>query len=144
MNKSSLIPLNDVRAMKRTSSVGSGSDYGLEEDGEHNTTDYRLQAIDTTGSKKISLWHDVSLVHLEPETRKETEYYNFVCEIPKFSRYVRQTFHFRLFGNNSNKNTLLTLRYLRYIHITEKSLKSRLPRPEIQSNKTPRRGCYVK
>jgi hypothetical protein len=85
-----MIPLNDVRAMKRTSSMGSNSDYELEEGGEHNTTDYRLQAIDTTGSQKISLWHDVSLIHLEQETRQETEYYNFVCEIPKFSRYVNQ------------------------------------------------------
>ena len=86
MSETSFVPLNDVRLMKRSSSVGSGSDYGLEEDGEHNTTDYRLQATDATGSQKISLWHDVSLVHLEPETRNETEYYNFVCEIPKFSR----------------------------------------------------------
>jgi inorganic pyrophosphatase len=86
MNESSLIPLNDVRVMKRSSSVGSGSDYGLEEGGEHNTTDYRIQATDTSGSQKISLWHDVSLVHLDPDTREETEYYNFVCEIPKFSR----------------------------------------------------------
>ena len=88
MSETSFVPLNDVRAMKRSNSVGSGSDYGLEEDGEHNTTEYRLQATDTTGSQKISLWHDVSLVHLEPNTRNETEYHNFVCEIPKFSRYV--------------------------------------------------------
>jgi inorganic pyrophosphatase len=89
MSETTFIPLNDVRAMKRSSSVGSGSDYGLEEDGKHNTTDYRIQATDSTGSQKISLWHDVSLVHLEPDTRKETEYYNFVCEIPKFSRCVQ-------------------------------------------------------
>jgi hypothetical protein len=90
MSETSFIPLNDVRSMKRSSSVGSGSDYGLEEDGEHNTTDYRIHATDSSGVQKISLWHDVSLVHLEPETRNETEYHNFVCEIPKFSRYVRQ------------------------------------------------------
>jgi inorganic pyrophosphatase len=49
--------------------------------------DYRIQAVDPVdGSRKISLWHDVSLVHLEPESGKETEYHNFVCEIPKFSR----------------------------------------------------------
>ena len=89
MSETTFVPLNDVRAMKRSSSVGSGSDYGLEGSGEHNTTDYRLQATDSTGSRKISLWHDVSLVHLEPETRKETDFHNFVCEIPKFSRYVK-------------------------------------------------------
>jgi inorganic pyrophosphatase len=88
MDQSEMIPLNDVRVeLRRSSSVGSNSDFELEEDGEHNTLDYRLQAVDPIdGSKKISLWHDVSLVHLEPGTGNETEYYNFVCEIPKFTR----------------------------------------------------------
>jgi inorganic pyrophosphatase len=92
MKESLFVPLNDVRDMKRQNSVGSGSDCAIEDSGEVNTTDYRLQGVDATGSRKISLWHDVSLVHLEPETRKETEYYNFVCEIPKFSRYVTLTY----------------------------------------------------
>jgi hypothetical protein len=87
MNHAKMIPLNDVREMKRTNSRGSNSDFELEEDGEENTLDYRLQAVDAVdGSRKISLWHDVSLVHLEPTTGSETEYHNFVCEIPKFSR----------------------------------------------------------
>jgi hypothetical protein len=41
-----------------------------------------------TEKKKISLWHDVSLVHIDPEKKEETPYLNFVCEIPKFTRYV--------------------------------------------------------
>ena len=77
------IPLNDVRKMKRTDSYGS-SDIDLHAGGEENTLDFRIQAKD--GSKKISLWHDVSLVHIEPQTQKETPYMNFVCEIPKFTR----------------------------------------------------------
>jgi hypothetical protein len=89
MNEAStMIPLNDERAFRRSNSVGSSSEFGLTDSGDENTTEYRLQATDTSGSRKISLWHDVSLVHLEPKTRMETEYYNFVCEIPKFSRCV--------------------------------------------------------
>lgn len=82
------IPLNDIREMKRSSSRGSSCDVELEHEGMHDTTEYRLQAFCPTGSRKISLWHDVSLVHIDPKTREETPYLNFVCEIPKFTRYV--------------------------------------------------------
>jgi inorganic pyrophosphatase len=84
------MPLNDVPVskMKRSASRGSNSDIELEEDGAHDTLEYRIQAkCPKDGAKQISLWHDVSLVHIEPETEKETPYMNFVCEIPKFTRY---------------------------------------------------------
>jgi hypothetical protein len=91
MNEAStMIPLNDERTFRRSNSVGSSSEFGLADSGDENTTEYRLQATDNSGSRKISLWHDVSLVHLEQKTRKETEYFNFVCEIPKFSRWVQE------------------------------------------------------
>ena len=85
-----LIPLNDVRKMKHSSSF-SGSDVGVKEGGEIDTLDYRIQAVSDAG-KKISLWHDVSLVHLNPQTRSETPYFNFVCEISKFTRSVSHFF----------------------------------------------------
>lgn len=75
--------------MKRVDSISSSKDYNLSEDGEKDTLEYRLQAVDGDGegeTKKISLWHDVSLMHLDPETRQRTGNLNFVCEIPKFSR----------------------------------------------------------
>jgi len=82
------VPLNDVRKMKRSNSRGSEHEIEIESDGEG--VDFRLQAIcPVDESKKISLWHDISLVHLDPETKAETPYLNFVCEIPKFSRYAR-------------------------------------------------------
>lgn len=79
------IPLNDLRVKKKHSSVGSSSDIELEAAGMEDTLEFRLQAA--SGGHKISLWHDISLVHREPETKSETPYYNFVCEIPKFTRY---------------------------------------------------------
>ena len=82
------IPLNDIRKMKRSDSRGSSSDVDLEHEGMQDTTEYRLQAVCPTGSRKVSLWHDISLVHVDPQTREETPYFNFVCEIPKFTRYV--------------------------------------------------------
>lgn len=94
MNHGTMIPLNDMREMKRSNSRGSNSDFELEEGGLQDTLDYRLQAVDSVdGSKKISLWHDISLVHLEPGTGNETDYHNFVCEIPKFSRSVTGVDH---------------------------------------------------
>ena len=40
----------------------------------------------TNKKKEISLWHDVTLVHVDDTTGKPTPYLNFVNEIPKFSR----------------------------------------------------------
>jgi inorganic pyrophosphatase len=80
-----LVALNDTeqRRMIRSSSHGSDSDLELDDQGEG--LDYRIHTKDTTG-KKVSLWHDISLVHLDPESGKDTSYRNFVCEIPKFTR----------------------------------------------------------
>jgi inorganic pyrophosphatase len=80
------IPLNDMRTMKRSTSRGSNSDIDLESKGMQDTLDYRIQAVDSSGKKKISLWHDISLRHIDEKTDTETGGLNFVCEIPKFSR----------------------------------------------------------
>jgi len=81
-----LVPLNDVQKLKRTLSKGSNSDVEVKPVGTVDTHEFRLQAVDPTGQKQISLWHDISLVHIDPHTKQETPYYNFVCEIPKFTR----------------------------------------------------------
>jgi inorganic pyrophosphatase len=47
---------------------------------------YRVKTACAVSKKPISLWHDVTLVHVDPITNKPTPYLNFVCEIPKFSR----------------------------------------------------------
>lgn len=83
------VPLEDARPRwKRSNSHGSDKSLEVAHEGMQDSLDYRLQAVDKEGKKKISLWHDVSLVHLDHETKEETPYLNFVCEIPKFSRYV--------------------------------------------------------
>lgn len=98
-----LIPLNDdaypaysgggqqqqrtLQKEHRTNSFGSDKDIDLHHEGDRDTLDYRIHAKDSTEGRTISLWHDISLVHVDPETGKETEYFNFVNEIPKFSRY---------------------------------------------------------
>lgn len=78
---STLVPLDDVRKMKR-----SCSSHSIESKGEQGTTDFQIQAVDEAGRKKVSLWHDISLVHIDPQTQQPTPYLNFVCEIPKFTR----------------------------------------------------------
>jgi len=65
---------------------GSASNLQVLDSGENNTSEFRIHAVDKDGAKPISLWHDVSLVHIDPLTNKPTPYLNFVCEIPKFSR----------------------------------------------------------
>jgi leucyl aminopeptidase len=88
------VALNDVVREKKierhlsSSSFGSsGSDHKLHHEGEQDTLEYRIHASSSEG-KTISLWHDISLIHHDEQTQKETEYYNFICEIPKFTRYV--------------------------------------------------------
>jgi len=90
MSEEQFIPLNDSesRKMIRKNSHGSDSDLDLSAKGEG--LEYRVQAVESTG-KKVSLWHDISLVHMDPATHTETPYLNFVCEIPKFTRYVAMT-----------------------------------------------------
>jgi hypothetical protein len=87
-NEEQSVPLNDLWEMRRSGSMGSNKDVDLTHDGEQDSLDFRIQAVDASGIKKISLWHDVSLVHLDGESKSETPYLNFVCEIPKFSRYL--------------------------------------------------------
>lgn len=65
---------------------GSASNLQVLDSGANDTTAFRIHAVDKDGAKPISLWHDVSLVHIDPVTNKPTPYLNFVCEIPKFSR----------------------------------------------------------
>jgi inorganic pyrophosphatase len=92
MEEETLIPLNDDSRQRmlmkenRTNSFGSDKDIDLHHEGDKDTLDYRIHAKHTTEGTTISLWHDISLVHIDPETRMETEYFNFVNEIPKFSR----------------------------------------------------------
>jgi inorganic pyrophosphatase len=88
MDEIQSVPLNDVRAMKRSTSRGSSSEFNIEADGMEDTSEFRIQAVDPMSSKQISLWHDISLIHLDPVTKSETPYLNFVCEIPKFTRYL--------------------------------------------------------
>ena len=84
-----LVPLNDgpvpEKKFDRSNSLGSNSDVDLHHMGEEDTLDYRIHAKHTTG-KTISLWHDISLQHIDPKNNEKTEYFNFVCEIPKFTR----------------------------------------------------------
>ena len=73
--------------MQRKSSFGSNSNLQLLHEGEG--LDYRIKTVDKKSSKKsISLWHDVTLVHVDDTTGRPTPYLNFVNEIPKFSRWV--------------------------------------------------------
>ena len=94
MQTESLVPIKDdpapARPLKRGSSHGSSANLGIESVGEEGTLDYRIKAHEkegvAKGKKEISLWHDVTLVHIDPATDRPTPYLNFVCEIPKFSR----------------------------------------------------------
>jgi hypothetical protein len=87
METEQLVPLNDggSRTMKKQSSFGSDKGLETHHHGEEDTLEYRINTKSTEG-KTISLWHDINLTHLDPETGKATPYYNFVCEIPKFTR----------------------------------------------------------
>lgn len=79
-----LVPLNDKKTLNKQNSLGSDKDLSLLHAGEEDTLDYRIHSEHE--GKKVSLWHDISLKHLDPKTGEETPYYNFVCEIPKFTR----------------------------------------------------------
>ena len=85
-----LVPLNDgekITSPSRSNSFGSDKDINLHEEGKEDTLDYRIHAKHGENDKTISLWHDISLSHIDADTGKKTEYFNFVCEIPKFTRY---------------------------------------------------------
>lgn len=87
-----LIPLNDAQLLtpesrrNSNSSFGSDKDINLQEEGQADTLDYRIHAKHGDKNKTISLWHDISLSHIDPDSGEKTEYFNFVCEIPKFTR----------------------------------------------------------
>jgi inorganic pyrophosphatase len=87
-----LIPLNDSSPIgvgdrtNSTNSFGSDKDINLHEEGKEDTLDYRIHAKHGENSKTISLWHDISLSHIDADSGEKTEYFNFVCEIPKFTR----------------------------------------------------------
>jgi len=88
------IPIKDAEpSLKKSNSQashGSSANLLTLTKGDENTLDYRIQTHEkegiATGKKAISLWHDVTLVHIDPVTEMPTPYLNFVCEIPKFSR----------------------------------------------------------
>ena len=95
-----LIPLNDTEqnpSLKRTNSFGSDKEINLHEEGREDTLDYRIHAKHGENEKTISLWHDISLNHIDANTGNKTEYFNFVCEIPKFTRYGNGVYG-RLYG----------------------------------------------
>lgn len=74
-----------TKNMGRSTSHGSNSNLALLHEGEG--LDYRMKTVDKGNKKKeISLWHDVTLVHVDDTTGRPTPYLNFVNEIPKFSR----------------------------------------------------------
>ena len=76
-----------VKGMEKRSSHGSNSNLELLHEGDG--LDYRMKTVDKSSKKKaISLWHDVTLVHVDDTTGRPTPYLNFVNEIPKFSRCV--------------------------------------------------------
>lgn len=84
-----LVPLNDsepITSQSRTNSFGSDKDINLHEEGKEDTLDYRIHAKHGGDEKIISLWHDISLGHIDADTGEKTKYFNFVCEIPKFTR----------------------------------------------------------
>ena len=91
-----LVPLNDAQLLtpesrrNSNSSFGSDKDINLQEEGQADTLDYRIHAKHGNQNKTISLWHDISLSHIDPDSGEKTEYFNFVCEIPKFTRYETQ------------------------------------------------------
>jgi inorganic pyrophosphatase len=84
-----LVPLNDANAgLRRNTSFGSNKDLTVEHAGDHDSIEYRLHAVHSDQKKRVSLWHDINLIHIDHTTKKSTNCLNFVCEIPKFTRYV--------------------------------------------------------
>ena len=90
LGEETLVPIGQPLRSSSSGAMSHGSSNNLEilSHGDEDTLEYRIKAADKTGSKPISLWHDVTLVHVDPATDRPTPYLNFVCEIPKFSRYV--------------------------------------------------------
>ena len=89
MEGEQFVPLNfggESKSLRKSSSFGSERGLATETRGKEDTLEYRIETKNAEG-KTISLWHDINVNHIDPETGEETEYLNFVCEIPKFTRY---------------------------------------------------------
>ena len=55
--------------------------------GVENTLELRIQQQDKEAGKAVSLWHDISLrAPTLPGMDDDVELYNFICEIPKWTR----------------------------------------------------------
>lgn len=81
------------RNLSSGSLVSTGSSNSMElateMRGDEGTLDFRITHVSLTASehkKVVSLWHDLPLYVLDPETNYPTGAVNFVCEIPKCSR----------------------------------------------------------
>ena len=75
MAEEQFVPLNDTGSgvgLTRKSSFGSEKDVNLDHQGDQDTTEYRLHAVHPEdGKKRVSLWHDISLVHIDHTTKKK-------------------------------------------------------------------------
>jgi hypothetical protein len=69
----------------------SHEDLKAEYHGTPDTADARVFAKDVTGGEHRSLWHDLPLFEVNPDNAKPTGALNFVCEIPKWTRYEIET-----------------------------------------------------
>ena len=155
------VPLNDVRKFKKQSSMGSNSDVSIASKGEEDTLEYRMQA--QTDGKKISLWHDVSLVHIDQPQIYILQYYrNPFLELCLRNPQVYQVCYVGrgvAFGRPSATsvfdvlpfppipdNDLLTSMMLcsSCYMITERSTKLPLMRWATQSSKILRRASFVR
>lgn len=126
--------------MKRSTST-----HSIEEKGEHGGHDFQIQAVDPSSGRQISLWHDISLVHIDPRTQQPTPYLNFVCEIPKFTRYDarqrksrKRVLRMTCGAFESSHHPLSYLQYVSFNALTEKNLKLLHPLMVIRSFKTRR------
>eukprot|EP00978_Attheya_sp_CCMP212_P035145 scaffold151220_cov56-Attheya_sp.AAC.5 len=82
-----MVPIGtSQKPLTRSNSHGSNSNLEIHDHGVKDTLNYRIRTVDKDGKGPVSLWHDISLVHIDPDTDQETPYLNFVNEIPKFSR----------------------------------------------------------
>jgi len=64
----------------------SSGNLALLTEGERDTRDFRIKVKDDGSRADVSLWHDITLVHVDEITNKPVPYLNFICEIPKYTR----------------------------------------------------------
>ena len=117
LGEEALVPIGQPLRTSSAGALSHGSSNNLEilSHGDEDTLEYRIKASDKTGSKTISLWHDVTLVHVDPATDRPTPYLNFVCEIPKFSRYVVMRYACSMFLRSSLFSILTTFSFRSYL-----------------------------